>query len=119
MARRAAPARAPSGSPPLLAWALLFLTWAPLLHLTEILLDMDSAWIFAPVAALILLPALIELKPLAARLPARALAVALAAAACVAWLPALLAPAYSDDRKQEFGIEYAWHATDAAGRSGW
>jgi hypothetical protein len=96
----------------LIAWALLFLTWAPLLHLTEILLDMDAAWIFAPVAALILFPALIELKPLAVRLPGRALAVALAAAALLAWLPALLAPAYSDDRKREFGIEYAWHATD-------
>jgi hypothetical protein len=96
----------------LLAWALLFLTWAPLLHLTEILLDMDSAWIFAPVAALILVPALIELKPLAARLPGRALAVALAGAFLLGWVPALLAPAYSDDRKREFGIEYAWHSTD-------
>ena len=88
------------------AWLLLFLTWAPLLDLTEILLDMDAAWIFAPVATLILLPALTELKPVATRLPARNLTLALAALALLAWLPALLAPAYSVDRKQEFVIEY-------------
>lgn len=88
------------------AWVLLFLTWAPLLDLTETLLDMDAAWIFAPVAALILMPALIELKPLTTHLPRRGLATALTALALLAWLPALLAPAYSSDRKQEFVIEY-------------
>jgi hypothetical protein len=98
------------------AWALLFLTWAPLLDLTEILLDMDAAWIFAPVAALILLPALIELKPLATRLPARTLTLGLVALALLSWLPALLAPAYSSDRKQEFVIEYVRDATKGDAR---
>jgi hypothetical protein len=99
-----------------LAWALLFLTLAPLLDLTEVLLDFDSAWIFAPLAAIILLPALIELKPLAARLPPRALGITLAILLVLGWLPAAFAPAYSPDRKQEFGIEYAWQATDRDAR---
>jgi peptidase M28-like protein len=99
-----------------LAWILLFLSWGPLLHLTEILLDFDAAWSFAPFAALILFPALIELKPLATRLPARPLLALSAAAAVFGWTPAALAPAYSADRKQEFGIEYAWHATDKEGQ---
>jgi hypothetical protein len=100
----------------LLAWLLLFLSWAPLLDLTEILLDMDAAWIFAPVAALILLPALIELKPLATRLPARAAGAVLAAATLLAWLPAILVPAYSLDRKQEFVIEYVRDRAEAKAR---
>lgn len=99
----------------LAAWALLFLIWAPLLDLTEVLLDMDAAWIFAPVAALIVMPVLIELKPLANRMPRRALAAALVALAILGWLPALLAPAYSEDRKQELVIEYVrdWDRGDA------
>jgi hypothetical protein len=88
-----------------------------LLDLTETLLDMDAAWIFAPVAALILLPALIELKPLATRLPARTLTLCLVALASLSWLPALLAPAYSSDRKQEFVIEYVLDATK--GEASW
>jgi hypothetical protein len=99
-----------------LAWLLLFVTWTPLLDLTEVLLDFDTAWLFAPLAALILLPALIELKPLAARLPLRPLAAALCALILLGWVPAAVAPAYSPDRKQEFGIEYAWHATDRKGQ---
>lgn len=99
-----------------LAWLMLFLTWTPLLDLTEALLDFDTAWLFAPLAALILLPALIELKPLAAGLPLRPLVAALGALAILGWVPAALAPAYSPDRKQEFGIEYAWHATDRIGQ---
>jgi hypothetical protein len=99
-----------------LACALLFLSWAPLLHLTEILLDFDAAWAFAPLAAAILFPVLVELKPLAARLPRAPVAAALAALALLGWAPALLVPAYSDDRKQQFGIEYAWHATDKQGQ---
>jgi len=98
------------------AWLLLFVTWTPLLDLTEVLLDFDTAWLFAPLAALILLPALIELKPLAARLPLRALAAALGILLVLGWVPAAIAPAYSPDRKQEFGIEYAWHSTDRIGQ---
>ncbi|HEY0313998.1 MAG TPA: M28 family peptidase [Allosphingosinicella sp.] len=98
----------------LLAWAALFLTWGPLVHLSEVLLDFWSAWLFAPFAALLVLPALIELKPLGAFRPA---ALALAGVAAVAAWGAMLAlPAYSEDRKQGFRIEYAWDGTAAKGQ---
>ncbi|HYD38040.1 MAG TPA: M20/M25/M40 family metallo-hydrolase, partial [Allosphingosinicella sp.] len=100
----------------LLAWALLFLTWAPLLHLSEMLLDFDKGWIFAAMAALILWPALIEMKPLLARLPSAGAAVAIAALAVLGWTGAVTKPAYSQDRKQAFGIEYAWDRDEAKGR---
>jgi hypothetical protein len=91
----------------LLAWALLFLTWAPLLYLGQVLLGFVGGWIFAAVSALILLPALIELKPALARLPRRALLGGTFAAALLAWLHVAIAPAYSPDRKQLLRIEYA------------
>lgn len=98
------------------AWAILFLTWAPLLHLSETLLDMDSAWVFGPVAALILLPALIEMKPLLVRVPALAVTALTALAAAAVWIAAGLTPAYSADRKQAYGIEYGWDADAKTGR---
>ena len=98
----------------LLAWAALFLTWGPLVHLSEVLLDFWSAWLFAPFAALLVLPALIELKPLGAF---RQAGLALAGVAAVAaWGAMLVLPAYSDDRKQGFRIEYAWDAAGAEGQ---
>ncbi|HYE27251.1 MAG TPA: M20/M25/M40 family metallo-hydrolase [Allosphingosinicella sp.] len=101
----------------LLAWILLFLTWGPLLHLSQVLLDFDNGWIFAAMAALILWPVLIEMKPLLVRLPRTGAAAAIAALAVLAWLPALSRPAYSEDRKQAFGIEYAWD--EAEGKARW
>jgi hypothetical protein len=89
----------------LLAWALLFLSWGPLLHLSEILLDLDHGWIFAALAAMILWPLLIEMKPLLVRLPRAGALAAFAALAVLGWVGAMLAPAYSQDRKQAFGIE--------------
>lgn len=90
----------------LVAWAALFLTWGPLLALSETLLDMDSAWIFAPVGALLMLPVLIELKPLLSAQPRGGALAGFAALALGGWLAAALVPAYSEDRKQAFGIEY-------------
>jgi len=100
----------------LAAWALLFLSWAPLLHFSEILLDLDNGWIFAAIAALILWPVLIEMKPLLVRLPPAAAAAAVAALALLGWVGAMAAPAYSEDRKQAFGIEYAWDSAQSKGR---
>lgn len=100
----------------LLAWALLFLTWGPLLHLSQVLLDLDQGWIFAAMAALIMWPALIEMKPLLVRLPRTGAFAAIAALAVLGWAGAMLAPAYSEDRRQAFGIEYAWDQAEANGR---
>jgi hypothetical protein len=97
----------------ILAWLLLFLSWAPLIHLSEVLLDFGASWIFAALGALVLLPALIELKPAADRLPRRAVALPAAIAALAAWAAILVAPAYTADRKQPFGIEYVREAQAA------
>lgn len=91
-----------------IAFVLLFLSWGPLLHLSEALLDFDAAWIFAPVGAIILLPALIELKTLATSLPRLPVLAGAAAVFTAAWGVVALVPAYSEDRKQAFGIEYFW-----------
>lgn len=91
-----------------LATVLLFLSWAPLLALAEILLGFDAAWMFAPAAALILLPALVELTPMMASLPQRTLAACALMAVLGAWTVTALLPAYSADRKQPFGIEHVW-----------
>jgi hypothetical protein len=100
----------------LAAWVLLFLFWAPLLHLSEILLDFPIGGIFALVSALLVLPVLIELKPLAARVSHRAVPAALGAIALAAWIAVALAPAYSADRKQGFRIEYGWDQKTQRGR---
>ena len=100
----------------LLAWVLLFLTWGPLLHLSQVLLDLDNGWIFAAMAALLMWPVLIEMKPRLARLPRPGALAAIAALAVLGWAGAATRPAYSEDRKQAFGIEYAWDATEAKGR---
>ncbi|HEX9954763.1 MAG TPA: M20/M25/M40 family metallo-hydrolase [Allosphingosinicella sp.] len=94
----------------LLAWAALFLSWAPLLHLSQVLLDMDAAWMFAPVSLLILMPVLIEMKPLATRVPGRTAAGAILAIALLVWLIPAFAPAYTAERKQRMSLEYAWDA---------
>lgn len=90
----------------LVAWAALYLSWAPLLDLSETLLDMDAAWTFAPVAVLLMLPVLIELRPLLASQPRGGTLAAFALLALAGWIGAALAPAYSENRKQAFGIEY-------------
>ena len=98
-----------------LAWAILFVTLAPLVHLSEVLLDFGNAWLFAPFSALLVLPALIELEPLAGA-GGRRIAVGTAAlGAAAAWAAVLAVPAYSADRKQGFRIDYAW---DEAARQG-
>jgi len=95
---------------------LLFLTFGPALALFEELMNDDPQWIFAPLGAVILLPALIELRPLLARVPT-ALAVAGAFdLAILGWLIAGFTPAYSPDRQQLFTIEYVWDETARAGR---
>lgn len=100
----------------LIAWALLFLSWAPLLHLGEVLLGFAGAWIFAIVSALLVLPPLVEAGPLLDRIPpARSLG-ATAALAAVGWIAVALVPAYSADRRQQFRVEYGWDADAHTGR---
>lgn len=96
----------------ILAVLLLFITLGPALALFEDLLNGGPLWVFAALGGTILLPALIELRPLLTK--ARSI-MAAAALAPLGWTGAALAPAYSADRQQLFTIEYVW---DEAARSG-
>jgi hypothetical protein len=100
-----------------LALLALAVHWLPLLHLSQVLLDFDSGWVFAPVSVLILFPFLIELKGALAALGRERVTAAMAAAAALAWLPAAFAPAYSVERKQRLSLEYVWD--DATGKARW
>ena len=98
------------------AATLLFLLFAPLLSLVETLLGHGSAWTLAPLAAVILWPWLIELRPLFAAARPALVVVALGAAFLGAWIWAALQPAYSTDRQQRFAIEYGWDPEARRGR---
>jgi hypothetical protein len=100
-----------------LALLALAVHWIPLLHLSQILLDFDAGWVFAPVSVLILFPFLIELKGLLLRLGRERVTAAIGAAAALAWLPVAFAPAYSVERKQRLSLEYVWD--EARGKARW
>ncbi|HEU0134066.1 MAG TPA: hypothetical protein VFR28_04515, partial [Allosphingosinicella sp.] len=100
-----------------LALLVLAVHWLPLLHLSQVLLDFDAGWIFAPVSVLILFPFVIELKNGLVRLGRARVTAAVAALAALAWLPAAFAPAYSDERKQRLSLEYVWD--EAEGKARW
>jgi hypothetical protein len=102
------------------AWAailLLFLTWGAMLALLEELLNQGPMWLFAPLGALIILPVLIEARPLIARAGPSAGARIAGAFALLGWAAAAAAPAYSADRQQRVVIE---HVSDFAdGKAYW
>ena len=101
----------------LLAIAFLYLTWGALLALLEELISQGPMWLFAPLASLIILPALIEAKPLINSAGPRRAAMLSGAAALALWSASAAAPAYSADRQQRFAIE---HITDTtANKSYW
>jgi hypothetical protein len=89
----------------ILAALLLYLAFGPALGLFEELMNGGPLWAFAPLAAAIMLPALIELRPLVAQ--ARVPAVL----AVIGWVAAGFTPAYSADKQQLFTIEYVWDDT--------
>ncbi|HEX8639837.1 MAG TPA: M20/M25/M40 family metallo-hydrolase [Allosphingosinicella sp.] len=102
------------------AWAailLLYLTFAPALAMFEELMSNGPHWMFAPIGAAVLLPALIEAKPFIDRLPRGASLAAAGGLFAAAWAAVGLTPAYSRDRQQLFTIDYVWD--EAAGRGRW
>ena len=100
-----------------LAILFLYLTWGAMLALLEELLNSGPMWLFAPLAALLILPVLIEAAPLIRSAGQRAAAIVAGALALLGWAAAAAAPAYSADRQQRFVIE---HATDLdRGKSWW
>lgn len=98
------------------AIALLYVTFGPALALFEELMNGGPHFMFAPLGAIILLPVLIELKPLIDRIPRVFLAAGAGDLVLLGWLAAGLTPAYSADRQQQFVIDYAWDADAQAGR---
>ena len=95
---------------------MLAVHWLPLLHLSQVLLDFDYGWVFAPLSRAD--PASLPDRSEAAlaRLGRDARRAAGAPhLAALGWVPAALAPAYSAERKQQFSIEYVW---DEAQRQG-
>jgi len=95
---------------------LLFLTFGPALALFEQLMNDDPQWIFAPLGAAMLLPALIELRPLLGRVRTIFVVAGALDLALLGWIAAGLTPAYSAERKQLFTIEYVWDQDARAGR---
>jgi Peptidase family M28 len=101
----------------MLAILLAYLSWGAMLGLLEELLNQGPMWIFAPLGALVILPMLIEAKPLIEAARLRSIAAIAGALALLGWAAAAAAPAYSADRQQRFSVQ---HVTDArAGKSWW
>jgi hypothetical protein len=97
---------------------LLFLSFAQVLHLIELLLIDGPYWLLAPVAALAVLPLLVETMPLEADAPARVVHIPLAGLAAAGWVAAILLPQGSADRQQLFTIEYLRDVDRGEGRWG-
>jgi hypothetical protein len=96
------------------AAVLLYVTFGPAVGLFEELMSSGPIWIFAPLGTMIMLPALIELRPILSRLPAIFAVAGALDLAIAGWIVAGFTPAYSADKQQLFTIEYVW---DEAARS--
>jgi hypothetical protein len=99
-----------------IAIAFLYLTWGAMLALLEELLNGGPMWIFAPLGSLLILPVLIEVRPLIAGAGARA-ASSVAGLLTIIGVGAIVAaPTYSAERQQRFVIQ---HVTDVSHRKTW
>jgi hypothetical protein len=99
------------------ALVFLYLTWGAMLGLLEELLNSGPMWAFAPLGTLLILPVVIEAKPLIDQAGPRGAAIVTGALALIGWTTVAAAPAYSADRQQMFVIE---HVTDArSGKAVW
>jgi hypothetical protein len=94
----------------------LYVTWGGMLGLLEELLDNGPMWLFAPLASFIILPVLIETKPLIQRVGLRQSGAIAGLLVLASWAGAAAVPAYSADRQQRFVIE---QVTDASERKSW
>jgi hypothetical protein len=94
----------------------LYLTWGAMLGLLQELLNSGPMWVFAPLAALLIVPFLIEARPLLAGSRLRASALVSAILTVFSAGLAIAAPAYSADRQQRFVIQ---RVTDAASHKSW
>ena len=98
---------------------LLYLGWGSLLAALEQLFSPGPLWTVAPVAAILVVPALIEAHAAIAGSSRRTLLLGSGAIALVGWAIAGTAPAYSQDHQQRFTIEHVTNSRsdEAPGRS--
>jgi hypothetical protein len=95
---------------------LLYIIFGPAIALFEELMNSGPHFMFAPLGAIILLPVLIELKLLIARVRPAFLAAGAGDLVLIGWLAVAVTPAYSADRQQQFTIDYAWDTDARQGR---
>jgi hypothetical protein len=81
-----------------------------MLGLLQDLLNGGPLWILALFGGLVLMPWLIEARPLMEGWSWRKIVPAALAFAALAWVPAALAPAYSADRQQQWTTQYVLEA---------
>jgi len=101
----------------MLAILVLYLTWGAMLGLLEDLLNGGPMWIFAPLGSLLIVPALIEARPLLTRAGLKWSALTGAVLTAIGATAALGVPAYSADRQQRFAIQHVSDVTH--GKSWW
>jgi hypothetical protein len=91
----------------IVALVLVYITWGEMLALLEELLNQGPMWIFAILGSLVLLPLLIQAKPLIDKVRPRDAAAFCGALVLVGWAVSAVLPATSADRRQRFVIEHA------------
>ena len=99
-----------------IAILFLYLTWGAMLGLLEELLNGGPMWIFAPLSALIIIPVLIEARPIIVDAGIQTAAVVSGLFVVLGTVAMLLAPSYSADRQQRLTIQ---HVTDTSGNTSW
>jgi hypothetical protein len=90
----------------LMAALIVFATLGATLGLLQELLNGGPLWVFALIGGLILMPWVIEIRPLLEQAPRGRSAAGAVACAALAWVPAALTPAYSSDRQQQWSLQY-------------
>jgi hypothetical protein len=90
----------------IVAAALLYLTLGAALGLVQDLINSGPLWALALMGGLVLMPWLIEARPLMEGWRWSRVAPAALAFAALAWMPAALAPAYSADRQQQWTTQF-------------
>jgi len=95
---------------------VLCLTWGAMLGLLEELLNGGPMWVFAPLGSLLIIPILIEARPLIVDAGVRNSALVSAVLALLCWGAVGAVPAYSTDRQQRFVVQ---HVADVSHGKNW
>ena len=94
----------------------LYLTWGAMLGLLEELLNGGPMWVFAPLGGLLILPILVEARPLIVGAGLRAGAAVAGIFTLLGIAAVVSVPAYSADRQQRLVIQ---HVSDTSAHKSW